>query len=261
VTVTENVRAERAGGVLTLTLDRPEKLNAMTYPMIDALLDALDAAKDDPGVRAVVLRGEGRAFCAGDDVTGMGEPRVPPPPGTHLVAHMQQRLIKQWYWLRKPTIAAVQGRAHGIGHDLVLAADFRVLTADAILGDIRARRAVPVGSGGTFLLPLLVGLPTATRIMLTGGTIDAAEANLLGLATKIVAPDELGEAASTLAEELAAAPTKALGILKTQMRQSVTATFDEALATEIAYLDEPVEDRKEGIASFAEKRAPVFTGR
>src|SRR5262249_7200962 len=155
----------------------------------------------------VVLRGVGRAFSAGDDVVSMGEPRDPIPPGVHRVGHMQQRLMKRWFWLRKPTIASVQGRAHGIGHDLVLAADFRVLASDAILRDLRARRAVPVGRGGTFLLPLLVGLPRATRLMLTAGTIDAAEADRLGLATRVVAPDELAEATATLADELSQAPT------------------------------------------------------
>lgn len=261
MTTTESVRVERAGGILTLTLDRPEKLNALTYPMIEVLLDGLEQAAEDAEVRVVVLRGEGRAFSAGDDVVSMGEPRTAIPAGEHPVRHMQQRLMRRWYWLPKPTVASVRGRAHGIGHDLVLAADFRVLAADAILGDIRARRAVPVGSGGTYLLPRLVGLPAATRIMLMGATIDAREADRLGLATRLAEPDELDAATGELAAELAQAPTKALGILKTELRRNLGASFDDALDLELSHLGDAVEDRAEGLASFAERRPPVYTGR
>lgn len=261
MTPTEQVQVSHEAGVLTLTLNRPEKLNALTYPMIGALLEAVDRAAEDPGVRVVVITGAGRAFSAGDDVVSMGESPYPVPPGEHPVRHMQQRLMRRWFWLRKPTIASIRGRCHGIGHDLALASDFRVVATDAVLGDMRARRAVPVGSGGTYLLPLLVGVPTATRLLLTGDTIDAAEADRLGLVTELVDGQALESATAALAAMLAAAPTKALGITKVELRRNLSASFDEALELEASFLDEPVEDRAEGLASFAERRAPVYTGR
>ena len=247
---------------MTLTLNRPEKLNAVTYSVIGQLLEHLQAAKEDPEVRAVAITGAGRAFSAGDDVRSMGEPPYPCPPGEHPVRFMQQRLIKLWYWFPKPTVAGVHGRCHGIGQDIVLAADFRVVSFDTVFGDLRARRAVPIGSGGTYLLPRMIGLPAATRIILTGATIDGTEMERLGLANALVDRDKLEEELASFAAGLAQAPTKALGIMKREMRSNLGArSLDDALNLELELLDTPVEDRAEGAKSFAEGRPAVFTGR
>jgi 2-(1,2-epoxy-1,2-dihydrophenyl)acetyl-CoA isomerase len=259
--VDDTVVALEQRGVLALTLNRPEKLNAITYPMIGALLHHLDRAAKDDSIRAVLLRGEGKNFSAGDDVVSMGELPRALSPGEHPVGAMQQVLMRRWYWLRKPTVAAVRGRCHGIAHDLALAADFRVVSTTAIMGDIRARRAVPVGSGGTFLLPLAIGLPAATALMLTGDTIDSAEIERLGLATKMVTDDAFDEAATEFAATLAQGPTKAMGTLKYEMRRSLGRSLDDALDLELSLLDEPVEDRLEGRQSFLEGRAPSYVGR
>jgi 2-(1,2-epoxy-1,2-dihydrophenyl)acetyl-CoA isomerase len=255
------VLVERAGGTLILTLNRPEKLNAINYEMIGTLLEQIYLAATDDAIRAVLMTGSGRAFSAGDDVTGMGHPVRALSPGEHPVGAMQQVLMKQWFWLRKPTIAAIKGRCHGIAEDLALAADFRVVARSAVLGDMRARRAIPVGSGGTFLLPLLVGFSAATALMLTGDTIEAPEIERLGLATRMVDDDELDEAARDFADALAAGPTKALGIMKYELRSNLRNELDRALSLELSLLDTPVEDRAEGARSFSERRAPVFTGR
>lgn len=255
------VLAALSGGVLTLTLNRPDKLNAITYEIIGLLLGQLERAAADPEVRAVVTRGAGRAFSGGDDLKSMGELPWPLPPGSHRVREMQQRLIRAWYWLRKPTIAAVRGRAHGIAEDLVLAADFRIVSRTVILGDLRSRRAVPVGSGGTWLLPRMIGLPAATRLMLTGETIDALTMERLGLVTELVDDAELEAAAERFARQLAEGPTKALGILKYEMRQSLGTSLEAALELEMEWLDAPVEDRQEGVRSFVEGRPPRFSGR
>lgn len=255
------VLARLDGAVLSLTLNRPDKLNAVTYPMIGALLEHLHRAADDDAVRTVVLRGAGKAFSAGDDVVSMGELPRALSPGEHPIGAMQQTLIRRWYWLRKPTVAAVRGRCHGIAHDLALAADFRVVSTNAVMGDIRARRAVPVGSGGTFLLPHMIGLPAATALMLTGDTITSEEIQRLGLASELVDDDDFEDAVSRFAGRLAAGPTKAMGILKYEMRRSLGGRLDDALALELELLDEPVEDRSEGRRSFVEGRAPSFTGR
>jgi enoyl-CoA hydratase/carnithine racemase len=257
----EHVLASVRDGVLVLCLNRPEKLNAINYGVIAALMQHLTAAASDDAVRAVLMRGEGRVFCAGDDVSGMGEPPYEVPPGEHPVRHMQQRLIRQWFWYPKPTVVALHGRCHGIGGDIALSADFRIVSNDLVYGDLRARRAIPVGSGGTWLLPRMIGLPRATAIMLTGATIDAAALDAAGLATEVVAPDEIQSRAFSFAATMAAGPTKAIGLMKRELRRNLSASLDQGLDLEISLLDEPVEDREEGRRSFAEKREPVYTGR
>jgi 2-(1,2-epoxy-1,2-dihydrophenyl)acetyl-CoA isomerase len=252
---------EVASNVLVITLNRPDKLNAVTYPIIGRFLELLHQAAEDPDIRAVLVKGNGRAFSAGDDIKGMGDLPRDMSPGEHPVGAMQQLLIKRWYWLRKPTIVAVHGRCHGIAQDLTLSADFRIVGQSAVMGDMRAKRAVPVGSGGTYFLPKMIGLPAATALMLTGDTIGAADIDRLGLATKLVQDDKLHEEALQFAANLATGPTKAIGIMKYEMRRNLSATLDEALELELSLLNEPVEDTVEGRASFAEGRPPAYTGR
>ncbi len=257
----EVVLMSRADGVMYLTLNRPEKLNAINYRIIWSLLGHLDESARDPEVRAIVLTGAGRAFSAGDDVRGMGE--IPPglPPGEHPVRFMQQRLMRRWFWLDKPTIAAIHGNCHGIAGDLALAADFRIVCRDTVFGDLRVRRAIPIGSGGTFLLPRLIGLSAATRIILTGETMTAYDMVRLGLTSEVTEPDAFDETVRDFAQRMAQAPTKAIGVMKTEMRRNLSAgSFDDALEFEMALLDTPVEDRAEGARSFAEGRRPTFTG-
>jgi 2-(1,2-epoxy-1,2-dihydrophenyl)acetyl-CoA isomerase len=262
MTSAENlVESTVEGGVLRLILNRPTKLNAVTYAMIAELLTQLDRAATDESIRAVLLTGRGRAFSAGDDVKSMGELPFALPPGSHPVREMQQRLIRTWYWLRKPTVVAVRGRAHGIGQDLVLAADFRIVSRSTVFGDMRAKRAVPVGSGGTYLLPRMIGLPRATELMLTGDVIDAEVMDRLGLATRLVDDEKLDTEAQDFAAAMAKGPTTALGIMKHELRSNLSASFDEALALEMSWLDVPTEDRAEGARSFAEGREPNYSGR
>lgn len=250
-----------ADGVLTLTLNRPAKLNALNYEMIGLLLGHFDRAETDPDIRAVLLRGAGRAFSGGDDLRSMGETPWPVPPGAHRIREFQQRLIRKWYWLPIPTVVALHGRAHGIAEDLVLAADFRIVADSAIFGDLRVRRAVPVGSGGTWLLPRMIGLSAASRIMMTGDTIDADGMARLELAAERVADDALEAAANRFAVRMAAGPTRRIGMLKHQMRRAMTTSFETALDLEIDWLDIPLEDQEEGKLSFLEGREPRFTGR
>jgi 2-(1,2-epoxy-1,2-dihydrophenyl)acetyl-CoA isomerase len=255
------VLMSRADGVMYLTLNRPEKLNAINYAIIWKLLGFLDESARDPQIRAVVLMGAGRAFSAGDDVRGMGEVPHGLPPGEHPVRFMQQRLMRRWFWLDKPTIAALHGNCHGIAGDLALAADFRIVCSNTVFGDLRVRRAIPIGSGGTFLLPRLIGLSAASRIILTGDTITADDMMRLGLTAEVTAPDALDGAVRSFAARMAQAPTKAIGVMKTEMRRNLAASsFDDALEFEMSLLDTPVEDRAEGSRSFAEGRQPVFTG-
>jgi 2-(1,2-epoxy-1,2-dihydrophenyl)acetyl-CoA isomerase len=261
--VAEDVVLEsRADGVMFLTLNRPDKLNAINYDVIAKLLGHIDEAAKDPDIRAVVMSGVGRAFSAGDDVRGMGDIPFGLPPGEHPVRFMQQRLLRRWFWLPKPTIAAIHGRCHGIGQDLTLAADFRLVSRDTVFGDIRARRAVPIGSGSTFLLPRLIGLSAASRIILTGDVIDADEMVRLNLTATVIEDEDFEDAVREFATILAKGPTKAIGVMKSEMKKNLTAgSFEEALEFEMSLLDTPVEDRVEGAQSFIEGRTPVYTGR
>ncbi|MBI2764904.1 MAG: enoyl-CoA hydratase/isomerase family protein [Chloroflexi bacterium] len=250
-----------SANVLTLTLNRPEKLNAVTYQMISELLVELQRAEEDSSIRCVLIMGSGRAFSAGDDVTSMGEMPYGVFPGAHPVKEYQQRLIRRLFLFPKPVVAAVRGRCHGIAQDITLSADFRVVSRTTVFGDMRAKRAVPVGSGGTYLLALMIGLPAATNIMMTGDVIDADEMARLKLATTVVDDEALDAEATAFAQRLANGPTKALSILKRELRSRFAEQLDAALGLEISLLDEPVEDRAEGRQSFAERREPVYTGR
>ena len=247
-------------GILRIRLNRPKKLNAVSYEMIGLLLEQIDRAAKDTSVRTVVLSGEGRAFCAGDDAKSMGPLPRELSPGENPIGAMQQVMIRNWYWLRKPTVAAVHGHCHGIGHDLALAADFRIVAKNAIMGDIRAARAIPVGSGGTYLLPRVVGLPAATEIMLTGKTLDSSDIARVGLATELVDDEALETTVADLALRLSRAPTKAIGQMKYELRKNIDQDLNRALELELELLDAPVDDRLEGRASFAEGRDPVFKG-
>ncbi len=248
-------------GVLTLSLNRPKKLNALTYEMIGLLLENLDRAANDDDIRAVVLIGVGRAFSSGDDIVAKGEPPFGVPPGSHPVRELPQRLVKTWYWLRKPCVAGIRGHCHGLAHDLALAADFRVVSKTTVFGDLRARIAAPVATGGSYLLPRLIGLPAATNLLLTGDTLDAEAMDRFGLVTRLVEDERLEEETQDLAASLAQGPTKALGLTKYQMRRNLETTFAEAMELELELHDVPLEDRVEGVRSFVEKRAPRYTGR
>jgi enoyl-CoA hydratase/carnithine racemase len=247
-------------GILRLTLNRPSKLNAVNYAVVEALLEELHAASTNPSIRAVLLMGAGRSFCAGDDVVSQGELPRPLAPGENPVRAMQQLLMRRWFWLRKPTIVAVQGHCYGFGFDLALAADFRVVCSTASMGDIRIRRAMPVGSGGTFLLPLLVGLPAATSIMMRGESLSVEQIERLGLASRSVQPETFEAEAMEFARTLACGPTKAMGIVKFEMRRNLGRLLEDALDLELDLISEPVEDREEGRRAFAERRDPRFRG-
>ena len=248
-------------GVLHLRLNRPAKINPFTYEMIGILLEQLERAEADAALRAILIDGAGGNFSSGDDIKSMGEYPHPIAAGAHPTREFQQRLLKRWYWLPKPTIAAVQGHCYGIASDVMLASDFRIVSRTASYGDIRARRAIPVGTGGTWLLPRMVGLPRASRLMLTGDVIDGEEMHRLGLAMEVVDDADLDERAWAFARRMAKAPTKAVGLMKQELRHNLQVGFEQALEYEMELHDTTVEDRAEGRQSFIEKREPVYQGR
>jgi 2-(1,2-epoxy-1,2-dihydrophenyl)acetyl-CoA isomerase len=258
----EHILYERQDGIVFITLNRPERLNAFTNAMIDDILKGLAKANGDPEARVVVLRGNGRAFCTGDDLSGMGDYPRPIPPGSTPHTEYQHRLVRTVRFLHRPVIASVHGFCLGMGHDLAMSCDFRIAAEGTQLGEPRIRRGMHVATGGTYLLSHLIGLPKALEMLMLGDFVDAAEALRIGLVNRVVPADQLESATREFAQRLAAGPTKAYAVLKTQVYREFDMDLDDALDDMIHYrFREHIEDRAEGIKAFLEKREPRFTGR
>jgi 2-(1,2-epoxy-1,2-dihydrophenyl)acetyl-CoA isomerase len=258
----EPILYEKQDGIVFITLNRPEKLNALTNRMIDDALKGLEKASFDPEVRVVVFRGNGRAFCTGDDLSGMGDYPRPIPPGSTPHTEYQHRLVRTVHFLRRPVIASVHGFCLGMGHDLAMACDLRIAAEGAQFGEPRIRRGMHIATGGTYLLPRLVGLPKALEMLLFGEFVDAQEAQRIGLVHRVVPADRLADATLELARRLAAGPTKAYAVLKAQVYREFDMDLDDAFHDMLHYrFTEHIEDREEGVKAFLEKREPRFTGR
>ena len=253
------VETSRDGAVLTITLNRPESYNAFTTAMHAALRGALDeAAAAD--VRAVVVTGAGRGFCAGQDVTEFRE--LDHDVGEHLEAtyHPNVRAIRA---LEKPVIAAINGPAAGAGLSLACVCDYRIAAdAAAFVPGFVGIGLVP-DSGGSYFIARLLGPSRAFTWMTTNRRLTAAEAHAWGLVDEVVEADKLAVRAAELAAAYAAAPTRGIGLTKRLFDHAATATLEEQLAleAELQTTATGTEDFKEGVAAFLEKRPPRFTGR
>ena len=252
--------------VARLTLNRPDRLNALTIQMGVELLDALERCEADDEVRCVVLSGAGRSFCAGDDLRGLETPGFPHrrgPDETKQYVHGWGRWTQVVFALRrlpKPTIAMVRGHAWGGGLNLALACDLRVCAESATFCAPFVRWGMATG---TNLLPYFIGLGLALEMTLLGDPIDAARAERLGLANRLVPDEQLEEATMELARRLAAGPTRALGLTKAAVykgwwRDPEVAYDYQGYAQTLVRL---TEDWAEGRQAFLEKRPPRYTGR
>ena len=249
---------EKQGGVTILTLNRPERLNAISGPMLAALTEQLLEANRDPEVRVVVITGAGRAFCAGLDLKeqasggnlgGGFDLREAPP----VVLHQMD----------KPTIAAINGGAAGYGMDLAIGCDIRLASDSAKLSAAFTKRGVIPESGGTWLMPRLVGWAKASEIFFTGRTLSADECLELGLVSKVVPGELLMKEALALAHEIAANAPLAVQGTKRMMRMALTETF-EANVHHVYLQLLPLfrsKDFSEGVKSFLEKRPAKFEGK
>jgi 2-(1,2-epoxy-1,2-dihydrophenyl)acetyl-CoA isomerase len=238
------------GAVLRLTLDRPDKRNALDDVMVAGLIDAIDAAGRDERVRAIVLAGAGDHFCGGADIVARnaGGPDAPRP----RVGSIQRRVV-----------CRVQGWAAGIGFHLALASDFTVAASDARFWEPFAERGFTPDSAGTWLLPRLAGMVRARELLLLGRRLHAAEAVDWGLIHAAVQADSLDAEVGALVGRLASGPTVALGLTKWLLRSGQTTPLeahlqDEALALELSSRSE---DFREGLSAFKDKRDPHFRGR
>jgi enoyl-CoA hydratase/carnithine racemase len=244
-------------GVRTLTLNRPARKNAINAQLWEELADALRVAARDTELRALVITGAGGAFCSGADI-GTGEDIHP--------RHKLRRLTDvalALHELSVPTIAKVTGVAVGAGWNLALGCDFVVATPDSRFCQIFSKRGLSVDLGGSWLLPKLVGLQQAKRLVLLADMIDAEEARSLGLVTWVKAADEIDAFVGDLAARLAAGPPVALAQSKSLLNDGANATLRDALANEARAQpgNFATADSMEAYTAFAEKREPEFSGR
>ena len=260
----EHLRLERpADGVATLTLDNPGQRNAMSGPMTESWVAAVEELRMDPTVRVVVVTGEGSAFCSGGDTSWIVSD---PDAGVDALRTRMMAFYRAWLSIRSlevPTVAAVNGPAIGAGLCLALACDLTYAASSARLGAPFVRLGMHPGMAATWLLPEAVGLAAARDLLLTGRTVDAHEALRLGLVSRVLDDGSFREEALATAIDIAATAPIASRLTKVALADGGHATYDAALQWEA--LAQPVtlatEDLHEGISAAREKRAPRFTGR
>ena len=260
------ILSELTAGIMTITLNRPEAANAVRPDDRDALIALLATADADEKVRVVVLRANGKHFCAGADVGSLAdrratvEKRVMDP--MRRIMNGAQKLVASVLDCNKPVIAAVQGAATGVGAHLVYASDLVVATEDAYFAESFVKRGLVVDGGGCYLLPRRIGMQKAKEMAFFGERLTAAEALTLGLVNRVVPAEELDTAVAGFAVRLAAAPTTAVAFTKRLLNDSpdtdrAGAFVAEAMAQEIQSY---AHDSTEGVQAFIDKRPTEFTG-
>jgi 2-(1,2-epoxy-1,2-dihydrophenyl)acetyl-CoA isomerase len=257
----ENVLFTQDAGVATITLNRPERANALTMGMMVRLHEIVDVVARDDAIRVLVLRGAGRGFCGGDDLKGMGEA---PQQWREArgVPVAQHQLMLKLRALPKPVVAAIHGFALGIGLDIAMACDIRVCTADALIADPRClERGMHAASGVTWFMPRAIGVTRTMEFILLGRRYTGAEAAAAGIVTRAVEPDRFEPEVADVIRILANGPTKTFGVLKAQVYDQLNMDLPTAFQNSSYYrLTTPIDDRAEGIRAFVEKRPPNFTG-
>ncbi|MCU1501196.1 MAG: enoyl-CoA hydratase [Ilumatobacteraceae bacterium] len=257
----EHIRYETDGKIGTITIDRPEKKNAMTYAMLNDFIAAIGTAGADPSTSVVVITGVPGAFCAGTDLADLAST---PNESRGLRGTAQERT--RWWPIvecPKPTICAVDGPAIGMGAEFTSQCDMRIASTNATFAwNFVHRGLVPDTGAGTWLLPRIVGLQNALRLIYTGERIDAAEAARLGYLVDVVVPDDLASRTRALAEMVAAASPHSQRLIKKLVYDGLASTVDEHMPRHTAALTAcfTSDDHREGVASFLERRPAVFTG-
>jgi enoyl-CoA hydratase/carnithine racemase len=253
------VRLERDGAVGTIVLDRPKKLNALYPEMILRFVDLIEQVRRDNSIRALVVRGEGRAFCAGDDLSPEDRFKYGAPDLQTRLKTGFPRIVLDLLTLRKPVVGIVQGYAVGAGLDVALACDFRFSDVKAKYGAVYVNRGL--GGGSTYLLPRFVGLGRATEMLLLGRMVEMEEAKTLGLVTEVLPLEDLNKRAYELAHKLAKGPTQAYGAIKNARNQGLgldpVKGFEAQILANVELMFH--KDAREGPRAFRQGREPDFT--
>ena len=258
------VRFDLADHIATITLNRPERRNALNFQAYDELESALRFASREEDVRCVIVTGTDPAFCSGDDVGEiMAAPQPRPKPLVSTVKHPVTPAALAALECEKPMIAAINGAAVGWGMELALFCDMRIASRKAKFGELFIKRGLVCDVGGFYRLPSIVGPAKAAELLFTGDIFDAAEAERIGLVSKCVPHETLLAEAGALASRIAANPPLALRYMKEGLSRFSYGDPNEIGSWAIEAIRKlmQTEDHKEGVASFREKREPVFRGR
>lgn len=255
----ETLDVERRDGIVTVTLNRPEKKNAINGVMWEELRTTFDEVADSDDDRVLVLTGAGDGFCSGADLSSGDRDGVHPLERLRHIGDVALRLHR----LTIPTVAKVNGVAAGAGCNLALGCDLVIASDRARFSEIFARRGLSVDCGGSWLLPRIVGMQKAKEMALLADIYDAPEAERLGLVTRVVAAADLDKTVDEIAGRLAAGPPLALSMTKTMLNNAFTVSMDQALEDEgrCQAVNLVTDDVKEAFAAFLEKRTPEFQGR
>lgn len=262
---TNFISVEVNQGVMILTLNRPEVLNSFNEAMAKETQMALDQAEQNPEIRAVIITGEGRGFCAGQDLQEVltSEMNPTPKPIQKIVEEHYNPIVQKIREIEKPVIAAVNGVAAGAGANLALVCDFVIADESVAFVQAFSKIGLVPDTGGTWILPRLVGMAQATRMMFLGDKVMATEAKSLGMIYDVSENGTALEKSKNLAGQLAVQPTKAFGYTKKLLNQSFESILSQQLQAEALFQAKAgaTEDHQEGVAAFLEKRKPHYQGK
>ncbi len=255
------IKIEQREGICLITFNRPKVYNSFNKPMAIALQQTLDDCAKDENIRAIVLKGEGKAFCAGQDLAEVIDPEGPELKS--IVGEHYNPIISRIRSIEKPVIAAVNGVAAGAGANIALACDIVFAKKSASFIQAFSKIGLIPDSGGTYFLPRIIGFQKAMALMMTGDKVSAQEAEEMKMIYKAVNDEEFDETVMTFAEKLSQMPTRALGLTKKAVNLSFNNSMQQQLDLEENLQNEAgqTDDFNEGVQAFLDKRTPKFTGK